>query len=105
MGEALIATGLSDTCSDAIVILSDTMHGDTPPQDDPKTHKDAVAHKDKDAWLAAERKELRNHEVHKTFELVERPSMENGTRVRTRLIPLQWIYTSRRGTAPRRHAS
>ena len=51
MGEALIATGLSDTSSDAIVILSDTMHGDTPPQDDPKTHKDAVAHKDKDAWL------------------------------------------------------
>ena len=96
MGEALIATGLSDTSSDAIVILSDTIHGDTPPQDDPKTHKDAVAHKDKDAWLAAERKELRNHEVHKTFELVERPSMENGTRARSKLIPLQWVYKSKR---------
>ena len=96
MGEALIATGLSDTSSDAIVILSDTMHGDKPPQDDPKSHKEAVAHKDADAWLAAERKELRNHEVHKTFELVERPSMENGTRARTRLIPLQWIYKSKR---------
>ena len=51
------------------------------------------------AWLAAERKELRNHEVHKSQDLrasVEHPSMENGTRARSRLIPLQWIYKSKR---------
>ena len=96
MGAALIATGLNDASSDTIVILSSEMHGDKPLPDDPKSHKDALARKDADAWLAAERKELRNHEVHKTFEQVDRSSMETGTRARSRLIPLQWVYKTKR---------
>ena len=34
---------------------------DKPLRDDPKTHKDALARGDAEAWVAAERKELRNH--------------------------------------------
>ena len=95
-GAALIATGLSDTSSDAIVILSGEMHGEEPLRDDPKSHKDALARRDADAWVAAERKELRNHEVHKTFEQVDRSSIETGTHTRSRPILLQWVYKTKR---------
>ena len=67
MGAALIAMGLNDVSSDAIVILSGETHEHKPLPVNPKSHKDALAHDDAEAWLAAERKELRNHTVHKTF--------------------------------------
>ena len=49
MGAALIAAGLNDVSSDAIVILSGETHEHKPPPDDPKSHKDALAHKDAEA--------------------------------------------------------
>ena len=61
MGAALIAAGLDDVSSDAIVILSGETHKHIPLPNDPKSHKEALAHDDAEGWLAAERKELRNH--------------------------------------------
>ena len=49
MGAALIAAGLNDVSSDAIVILSGETHEHKPPPDDPRSHKDALAHKDAEA--------------------------------------------------------
>ena len=60
------------------------------------SHKDALAHDDAEAWLAAERKELRNHTVHKTFEQLDRSSMLTDAQTRSRLIPLQWVYKTKR---------
>ena len=73
------------------------MHGDEPLRDDPKSHKDALARRDADAWVlvAGERKELRNHEVHKTFEQMDRSSMETGTHTRSRLISQLWVYKTK----------
>ena len=96
MGAALIATGLNDVSSDAITILSGETHEHKPLPDDPKSHKDALTHKDAEAWLAAERKELRNHTVHKTFEQLDRSSMLTDAQTRSRLIPLQWVYKTKR---------
>ena len=96
MGAALIATGLNDVSSDAIVILSCETIKNKPPPVDPKSHKDALAHDDAEAWLAAERKELRNHTVHKTFEQLDRSSLQTNAQARSRLIPLQWVYKTKR---------
>ena len=96
MGAALIAAGLNDVSSDAIVILSGETHEHKPLPDDPKSHKDALAHEDAEAWLAAERKELRNHTVHKTFEQLDRSSMLTNVQARSRLIPLQWVLKTKR---------
>jgi len=96
MGAALIATGLNDVSSDAIVILSGETHEHKPQPVDPKSHKDALAHGDAEAWLAAERKELRNHTVHKTFEQLDRSSLQTDAQTRSRLIPLQWVYKTKR---------
>ena len=104
MGAALIATGLNDVSSEAIVILSGEMHELKALPDDPKSHKDALSHKDAEAWLTAERKELRNHTVHKTFEQLDRSSMLTDAQTRSRLIPLQW-FLKPSATAPKRHAS
>ena len=89
MGAALIAAGL--VSSDAIIILSGETHEHKSLPDDPKSNKDALAHKDAEAWLAAERKELRNHTVHKTFEQLDRSSMLTDAQTRSRLIPLHWV--------------
>jgi len=96
MGAALIATGLNDVSSDAIVILSGETHKRNPQPVDPKSHKDALAHADAEAWLAAERKELQNHTVHKTFEQLDRSSLQADAQTRNRLIPLQWVYKTKR---------
>ena len=96
MGAALIATGLNDVSSDAIVILSGETHKRNPQPIDPKSHKDALAHADAEAWLAAERKELQNHTVHKTFEQLDRSSLQADAQTRNRLIPLQWVYKTKR---------
>ena len=96
MGAALIATGLNDVSSDAIVILSGETHERNPQPVDPKSHKDALAHADAEAWLAAERKELQNHTVHKTFEQLDRSSLQADAQTRNRLIPLQWVYKTKR---------
>ena len=96
MGAALIAS-LNDVSSDAIVILSGETHEHIPLPNDPKSHKDALAHDDAEAcWLAAERKELRNHKVHKTFEQLDRSSLQTDAQTRSRLIPLQWVYKTKR---------
>ena len=91
MGAALIAAGLDDVSSDAIVILSGETHKHIPLPNDPKSHKEALAHDDAEGWLAAERKELRNHKVHKTFEQLDRSSLQTDAQTRSRLIPLQWV--------------
>ena len=96
MGAALIAAGLNDVSSDAIVILSGETHEHKPPPDDPRSHKDALAHEDAEAWLAAKRKELCNHTVHKTFEQLDRSSMLTNAQARSRLIPLQWVFKTKR---------
>ena len=92
MGAALIAASLNDVSSDAIVILSGETHEHIPLPNDPKSHKDALARDDAEGWRAAERKELRNHKVHKTFEQLDRSSLQTDAQTRSRLIPLQWVY-------------
>jgi hypothetical protein len=71
----------------------------------PKSHKDALARKDADAWLAAERKELqlRNHKVHKTFEQLDRSSLQTDKRAADS-FPYNGS-TRRSATAPRKRAS
>lgn len=80
VGATLIAAALRDTSSDGIVVLFDEMQGNDQPQINLKTHNDAVALEDADAWIAAECKELRNHQVHRTFSQIDRSSMEAGKR-------------------------
>jgi len=96
MGAALIAASLNDVSLDAIVILSGETHEHIPLPNDPKSHKDALAHDDAEGWLAAERKELRNHKVHKIFEQLDRSSLQTDAQTRSRLIPLQWVYKTKR---------
>ena len=74
-------------------------HEDKPLPDEPKSHKDALAHKDAEAWLAADRKELRNHPVHKTYEQLDRSSMMTDAQTRSRLISLQWVYKTKRDSS------
>ena len=103
MGAALIATGLNDVSSDAIVILSGETHEHNPLPVDPKSHKDALAHDDAEAWLAAGARVTQSH-VHKTFEQLDRSSLQHRRANAQQAHSLQWVYKTKRD-APRKRAS
>ena len=97
VGAALIATGLSDTASDAIVILSGEMHGTSRCGTTPRRTR-TLSPVEMPTRVGGRRTQRapQSHEVHKTFEQVDCSSMEARAHTRSRLIPLQWVHKTKR---------
>lgn len=61
---------------------------------DPKSRKEALK-MDKEGWMAAERKELDNHALNKSWSLIDRSHVPAGRR----LVRLIWVYKIKRSGA------